>query len=62
MAVVLWQTGLGWTDTSGPLVLAEAVTVGAVTYGLALMGIWMAVGRPAGAERDMIAMVRRSAA
>ncbi len=59
MAGVMWRTGLGWADATGPLILAEAVVVGAATYGLALAGIWMAAGQPAGAESDMIALVRR---
>ena len=62
MALALWQTGLGWTSATGPLILTEAVAAGAAIYGLALMGIWIAAGQPNGAERDMIALLRRSTA
>lgn len=59
MAGVLWAAGLGWQQTSAPL-LAAAVALGAVAYGAALAGLWLLAGRPAGPETDLLALAGRS--
>ena len=61
MAGVLWGAGLGWAgaDAEAAGVLAAGVGVGAVTYGVVLGGLWLACGRPAGAEADAVAVGRR---
>ncbi len=62
MAGVLARTGLGWSDTTGTLVLIEAVAAGGAIYAAVLLGVWLAAGSPPGAETDVIALLRRSAA
>ncbi len=59
MAVALSATGLGWSDTTGILVLAEATVCGAIAYGAALSGAWILAGRPRGAESDALALLTR---
>jgi O-antigen/teichoic acid export membrane protein len=59
MALALASTGLGWSDATSPLVLAEATAAGAAVYGFVLAGAWLLAGRPAGAEADVIGMLRR---
>jgi lipopolysaccharide exporter len=59
MAGALAWSGLGWRDEDGILLLAEAVGVGSLAYVVVLLGCWMAAGRPAGAERDVLAVLRR---
>ena len=60
MVGVLWATGLGWGVTSGePVVpLLAASGVGAIVYGVGLLGLWVVSGRPAGAEADLLAAAR----
>jgi lipopolysaccharide exporter len=60
MAASLAASGLGWSDDNGPAVLLEAVAVGAATYGAVLLGTWLAAGRPAGGETDVLALLRRA--
>lgn len=64
MAATLWGVGLGWTappasEGAALVVLAAAIPLGAVAYAAALLLIWVIAGRPAGAESDMLAMLRR---
>ncbi len=62
MAAVLAWTGLGWqVDPNGPvLALAGAAAAGALTYGVALAGLWWAAGRPEGPERDIATLARQA--
>ena len=59
MAVVLWVFGLGWAPGDGMAALLEAVTVGAGVFVVGLVGTWLLAGRPAGAEADLLGLVRR---
>lgn len=61
MATVLALSGLGWRHDSGFLPMTGAVALGTLTYAAALLGCWMAAGRPDGAERDMMTLLRRLA-
>jgi lipopolysaccharide exporter len=61
MAGVLACTGLGWSDTTGPLMLAEAVALGGATYASTLGVAWWLSGAPAGAEQDLLGLVWRKA-
>ncbi len=60
MVAVLWQLGLAWTPGAGNTALdlaADAATrsaIGAICYGAALWCIWLAAGRPDGAERYVL--------
>jgi O-antigen/teichoic acid export membrane protein len=63
MLLLLNLTGLGWNAppaAAGPaaLALAEAMALGAAAYLAALAGLWALAGRPAGAEADMLALLR----
>ena len=62
MTLVLMWSGLGW-GAIGPHEpvgsLLAAVIVGGVSYAAALIGLWLAVGRPAGAEADVISLFER---
>lgn len=62
MALTLWRIGLGWSDETSPLALAEACVAGAVVYAVVLAASWLLAGRPAGAESDLIALLRVSIA
>jgi len=62
MVAVLWGTGLGWVPTTagnglGPL--ASGIGVGAIVFASALLSLWLAAGRPAGAEADVLAAIRK---
>ncbi len=65
MTAVLALSGLGWhasvaTTTGGRLAeLADPILVGALTYVAVLLAAWWGCGRPAGAEADMLAVIRR---
>jgi O-antigen/teichoic acid export membrane protein len=66
MAATLVWAGLGWTDWAGSrsdlgLNLAFGVGLGAVAYSVSLIGLWIAAGRPAGAEADALLIIRRVA-
>ena len=39
--------------------LVGAVLVGACVFVVGLLGAWLLVGRPAGAEADLLGLVRR---
>lgn len=65
MVLTLWSLGLGWADmpdgaAAALFVLAVGAAAGAAAYALAIGALWVAAGRPAGAERDMIALMVRS--
>lgn len=64
MTVVLISSGLGWTaapDDPARVAgrLALAVGVGAVVYASSIAALWIASGRPAGPERDMLDIMAR---
>ncbi len=59
MAGIMAWSGLGWRDQDGVGLLAQAVGAGALTYAAVLVGSWLAAGRPNGAERDVLALIRR---
>lgn len=64
MAAVLVHFGLGWSSMSGSagtlgMRLAEAVTLGAIAYVVAVGILWLLSGRPEGPERDMVYQMRR---
>ena len=64
MAVVLSWAGVGWTnwdmdDSRLGINLALAVALGASLYVGTLIGLWLAAGRPAGAEADVLLMLKR---
>ena len=64
MAAVLLGTGNGWRVVAGDtglLVqqLVVAVSLGTVVYVGVLLAAWLAVGRPAGAETDFLALAWR---
>jgi O-antigen/teichoic acid export membrane protein len=66
MVATLTLLGLGWTSRSGSAAqlginLACAVGLGAVVYSVSLLGLWLAAGRPGGAEAYAISMLRRIA-
>jgi lipopolysaccharide exporter len=57
MAAVLWATGLGWVPTeagNGLVALLAGVGVGAIVYLAVLLTVWLAAGRPVGAEADAL--------
>jgi O-antigen/teichoic acid export membrane protein len=64
MALVLWGSGLGWVAppasaaAAWPLLLV-AVPLGAVTFSATVLALWLAMGRPPGAEADMLDLLRR---
>jgi O-antigen/teichoic acid export membrane protein len=60
MAALLAATGLGWSDDSSVLALAEAVAGGGAVYVLTLVASWALAGRPAGAEADVLTLLRRA--
>jgi O-antigen/teichoic acid export membrane protein len=62
MAAVLYLSGLGWHAAAGSgaelaWTLIAAVATGAATYALVLAVLWLAAGRPAGAESDLAGML-----
>lgn len=64
MALALWGAGLGWiappaTATAALPLLLLGVPLGAASYAAVLLALWLAAGRPAGAEADMLALLRR---
>jgi lipopolysaccharide exporter len=60
MVAVLWRLGMAWTPSGGTSVLdfgwdvAQRSGIGAVAYGLVLIGGWFVAGRPDGAERFIL--------
>ena len=62
MATVLWTTGLGWLPTGPENALGALLAgggVGAVVFVAVLPIAWIAAGRPAGAEADVLAVLRK---
>ena len=55
MGVVLRAFGLGWAPGNG---LVVGVVVGAGVFVVGLLGAWLLAGRPAGAEADLLGLVR----
>ena len=66
MALLLWSLGLGWavppaTAGEAGMLLLQAIPLGAVTYAATLALLWLGVGRPRGAEADLLGVLRRMA-
>jgi O-antigen/teichoic acid export membrane protein len=66
MGFVVWAIGLGWAPLPGSamatgLQLLQAIAAGVSVYAATLLLLWLASGRPAGAEADMLAVLRRAA-
>ncbi|MEA2745251.1 MAG: lipopolysaccharide exporter, partial [Acetobacteraceae bacterium] len=61
MAAALASCGLGWSDDPSPLGLITAVITGTAIYAAVLLLSWLLAGRPAGAETDILALLRRAA-
>lgn len=64
MAALLWSTGFGWAPPprSAALAagqLAASIGLGALVYVGALGLLWTLAGRPAGAEADLLGLLRR---
>jgi O-antigen/teichoic acid export membrane protein len=65
MALALAWSGLGWqateavTKTALAMELFAAMTAGAAVYAVTLLALWLASGRPDGAEADALALLRR---
>lgn len=66
MTFGLWWLGLGWAPV--PTAVGAALWAlllgagcGAAIYAATVMGLWLASGRPAGAESDMLELLRRVA-
>ena len=59
MAAVLAASGLGWSDDPDPIRLAEAAAAGAAVYTAVLLACWTIARQPAGAETDLMALLRR---
>ena len=71
MALVLTWLRVGWVDFSGEGWvlggrLLGTAAIGTLVYVIALLGLWIAAGRPQGAETDLLGvaarMTRRAAA
>lgn len=65
MAATLYMTGLGWHHVSGDSAmllrrLFVAVSAGATIYVVVLTLTWLAAGRPAGGEADLLELMNRS--
>jgi hypothetical protein len=64
MVALLWGAGLGWPPVppdalAAVQLLAITVPVGAAAYLGTLAVLWLACGRPSGAESDLLAAVLR---
>jgi O-antigen/teichoic acid export membrane protein len=62
MAVMLMAQGIGWASAptgtgEAALVIAQGVLTGAATYGIALLALWWAAGRPRGAETAFLDII-----
>ena len=60
MAAVLAASRLGWRSMS-VLAMAGTIVLGAAVYAGVLLASWLVAGRPAGAEADMLGLIRRVA-
>ena len=66
MAGLLWSFGLGWgappaDARAAATLLLTAIPLGAISYLAALLVLWLAAGRPAGAEQDMFRQLSQMA-
>ena len=61
MAAALWASSVGQRGGTPLVDLTLGVALGMLVYATALALCWMACGRPAGAERDLIALLRKMA-
>lgn len=64
MAMVVYSAGFGFTSPAhaSPLLAIrtiEAIALGASTYSLVLVGLWLLVGRPDGGEADLLSLAGR---
>jgi O-antigen/teichoic acid export membrane protein len=64
MTALLWAAGLGWNPAPATLPAAAreggaGVALGVASYVAALGSLWWLSGRPAGAEADMLTLVRK---
>lgn len=59
MTAVLRLLGYGWSDDARISQLIAGVALGAVVYAAVLVAVWLASGRPIGAETDLLTMARR---
>jgi O-antigen/teichoic acid export membrane protein len=59
MAAILTVMGLGWTDDTSPATLIAASLVGGAVYCGVLSCTWLSVGKPAGAEQDILRLLWR---
>lgn len=63
MVLVTWGSGLGWagvppTTTAAVWVMAGGIATGVASYTAALVGLWLAAGRPDGPESDVLGLLR----
>jgi O-antigen/teichoic acid export membrane protein len=63
MALLLWVLGLGWAappaDAAAALrILLTAIPLGMASFALTLWLLWRAAGSPAGAEADLLGVLR----
>jgi hypothetical protein len=63
MALLLWVLGLGWAappaDAAAAMhMLLAAIPLGMASFALALWLLWRGAGSPAGAEADLLALLR----
>ncbi|HYF07496.1 MAG TPA: oligosaccharide flippase family protein [Acetobacteraceae bacterium] len=64
MAGVLWHAGIGWDPVlpqflQASLMLLLAIGLGAALFMSSLLALWVLVGRPRGAESDLLVMVQQ---
>jgi PST family polysaccharide transporter len=64
MALVLWSAGMGWAAApanagAAAWALLTSVGLGIFSYVAALTAFWTLAGCPAGAEADMLGLLRR---
>jgi PST family polysaccharide transporter len=65
MALALWAAGLGWApaghgSAAALATLLRAVPLGAAVYLAVLLGLWLAMRRPAGPEADCLRIASRA--
>ena len=66
MVILLWYLGMAWTPSMGGeiadigLDAGKRCAVGAACYGVILLALWLAAGRPEGAERYALTMAART--
>ena len=59
MTAALWGAGLGWQPLGGGVVLQllGAIGIGVPVFAATLLLVWLAAGRPAGAEADILRLI-----